>query len=491
MCKLHSLRGKFALAFGCFLLAVACVRAAGLRAAGQPTSCYCPTGVAAGSGQPAATPAAANQPVGKAAKIEIPKANVDLETAWNEYFAKLPVPANLALVRQQMASVRETVRQLMNAQKFGEVASLIRGALRNGWGQPWMYEALSLAMQADNQPKPEIERALMSAVAFAHTNNDLMYIAAYMSRAGFDARALKLYRQAAQLDPSRYEPYMHGLQVALRLRDTAGIQWACVGVLSQTWPSDKAVVAELARRAAKATLEQLRAAHQAPEAERFKTALDNAMVRDCIVRVRWDGDAEVDVAVQEPSGSVCSLRNPRTTSGGTLLTGAAARSCQRRRHCPAIRRFRRFYRHLQDAAAARVGQADGRQSHGRHLFPLGDEESHAPAAADSRRRAGCAGDVRIERRPPARAPGSGPGGQCGPGDDRREPGDSGPDGRGPGGQRRGSGKSGGSEPRSGSQRQCQQHRPVACADQRSERGPGFRLVARSEHCEQRGQVAAI
>ena len=46
-----------------------------------------------------------------------------------------------------------------------------------------MYEALSLAMQADNQPKPEIERALMSAVAFAHTNNDLMYIAAYMSRA--------------------------------------------------------------------------------------------------------------------------------------------------------------------------------------------------------------------------------------------------------------------------------------------------------------------
>ncbi len=34
---------------------------------------------------------------------------------------------------------------------------------------------------------------------------------------------------------------MHGLQVALRLRDTAGIQWACVGVLSQTWPSDKAV----------------------------------------------------------------------------------------------------------------------------------------------------------------------------------------------------------------------------------------------------------
>jgi hypothetical protein len=266
------------------------------------------------------------QPVGKIAKIEIPKDNQDLETAWNDYFAKLPAPANLAVARQKMASVRETVRQLMNAQKFGEVASLIRGALRNGWGQPWMYEALSLAMQADNQPKPEIERALMSAVAFAHTNNDLLYIAAYMSRAGFDARALKLYRQAAQLDPSRYEPYMHGLQVGLRLRDTAGIEWACVGVLSQTWPSDKAVVADLARRAAKATLDQLRTAHQAPEAERFKTALDNAMVRDCIVRVRWDGDAEVDVAVQEPSGSVCSLRDPRTTSGGTLLTGAAARS---------------------------------------------------------------------------------------------------------------------------------------------------------------------
>ena len=328
MCKLHSLRGKFALAFRS--PPCCCLRFAqpALRQQAKPDKLQLlPQAVAQpAAAQAAATPAAANQPVGKAAKIEIPKANVDLETAWNEYFAKLPVPANLALVRQQMASVRETVRQLMNAQKFGEVASLIRGALRNGWGQPWMYEALSLAMQADSQPRPEIERALMSAVAFAHTNNDLMFIAAYLSRSGFDARALKLYRQAAQLDPTRYEPYMHGLQVALRLRDTAGIEWACVGVLSQTWPSDKAVVAELGAPGCQGHARATPRAHQAPEAERFQTALNNALVRDCIVRVRWDGDAEVDVAVQEPSGSVCSLRDPRTTSGGTLLTGAAARS---------------------------------------------------------------------------------------------------------------------------------------------------------------------
>ena len=35
-----------------------------------------------------------------------------------------------------------------------------------------MYEVLGLAMQADNQPPAEIERALMSAVAMARTNDD-------------------------------------------------------------------------------------------------------------------------------------------------------------------------------------------------------------------------------------------------------------------------------------------------------------------------------
>ncbi len=215
--------------------------------------------------------------------------------------------------------MRETARQLMNQKKFGEVASLIRGALRNGWGQPWMYEVLGLAMEADNQPRTEIERALMSAVTMVRTTDDIMYIAQYLSRAGFDARALKLFQQVAVMEPTRFEPYMHGLDVAVRLGDVGGIQWACVGVLGQAWTADKADVVDLARRTAIVTLKQLRDQKQVEQAKKFETALNEALVRDCLVRVTWNGDAEVDMTVEEPAGTVCSLRNPRTTSGGVLL----------------------------------------------------------------------------------------------------------------------------------------------------------------------------
>jgi hypothetical protein len=188
-----------------------------------------------------------------------------------------------------------------------------------------MYEVLALAMQADNQPRAEIERALMSAVAMARTNEDVLYIATYMSRMGFDTRALKLYRQVAAIDPTRFEPYMHGLEVAIRLGDVGGIQWACVGVLGQAWPADKADVVNLARRTAIVTLKELRNQKRTEQATRFAAALNEAIIRDCLVRVTWNGDAEVDLAVEEPAGTVCSLRNPHTSSGGILLTSSSHR----------------------------------------------------------------------------------------------------------------------------------------------------------------------
>ena len=252
-----------------------------------------------------------------------------LDAAWDHYFASLPVPDKdhaSTITRERNESVRETVRQLTYDRKFADVAALIRGALRNGYGQPWMYEALGLAMDADNQSRDEIERALMSAVQFASSANDLMYIATYMTRKGFDARALKLYRQAAQLEPTRYEPYMYGLAIAERLKDLDGIQWACVGVMGQAWPDDKLSVVQKARHAATAALEQLKKEIRTADAERFQAALEQALIRDCVVHVSWTGDAEVDLTVEEPAGTVCSFRNPRTTSGGIMLSNSSDRT---------------------------------------------------------------------------------------------------------------------------------------------------------------------
>jgi hypothetical protein len=111
---------------------------------------------------------------------------------------------------------------------------------------------------ADGRNPADRERVLLSAVDFCTSATDLMYVAQYMSRSGFEARALKLFRQATLLEPTRAEPYMHGLTLASRLNDLEGIQWTTVGILRQAWPKDQAELWPKAHRLAAATLESLR-----------------------------------------------------------------------------------------------------------------------------------------------------------------------------------------------------------------------------------------
>jgi len=75
-------------------------------------------------------------------------------------------------------------------------------------------------------------------------------------------------------------------------------------------------------------LEKLEAEHRTEEAKKYKAALDAAVVRDCVMVVRWTGDADIDVLVEEPAGTVCSLRNRRTSSGGVMLGDCVSQAGQ-------------------------------------------------------------------------------------------------------------------------------------------------------------------
>jgi hypothetical protein len=54
-------------------------------------------------------------------------------------------------------------------------------------------------------------------------------------------------------------------------------------------------------------------------AERLKAALGKATERDLVLRLVWQGQADLDLKVQEPNGSVCSWLNRQTVGGGTLI----------------------------------------------------------------------------------------------------------------------------------------------------------------------------
>jgi hypothetical protein len=275
---------------------------------------------------PASTPAAsalqapATQPATKrrpprAIKLDLAPGQSEAD-AWDAYFRRPAEEIN-------EADVRETLRQRMNARHFDQVLVVLRAALRQGYVQPWMYEALSLAMQAKQAPGEEIERALMSAADLSGNPDEIMLAAVYLSRAGFDARALKLFREVADANPLRPEPYIQGLELANRLNDTEALQWAVTSILSQAWPNEQRHVQDRAIRIAEATLSSLKASNSAAYAE-FRGALAAAIARDCEVKVTWTGDADIDVLVEEPGGTVCSLASQRTTSGGVLLGDAFA-----------------------------------------------------------------------------------------------------------------------------------------------------------------------
>jgi len=276
-----------------------------------------PAKAATAPAKPAARPAAAKaRPKGDTAapiQIEIP-AGANPAEAWEQFFAARE-PDNLP----EPAAVRDAVRRLMGAKNYTHVVALIEAALRHGDAQPWMYEAMVIAMVAEERPKAEIERAVMSAVEFAQNPMDLMYIGIYLTQLGFDERALSIFQQVSAVVPARHEPFVYGLQAAKRAKNFEGIKWAAVGILSQAWPREQANIWNSGLAAANDVLEKLRAEKRTAEAKQFRKALDEAVTRDIVAIASYTGDAEVDILMEEPSGTVCSLRNPRTTGGGILL----------------------------------------------------------------------------------------------------------------------------------------------------------------------------
>jgi tetratricopeptide (TPR) repeat protein len=228
---------------------------------------------------------------------------------WNQYFAKQRDPA----------VIRQTARELMGKKNYDQTIAMIEAALRHGQAQSWMYESLGIAMELAGRSKPEIERAVMSAADFSTTADELLYIAQYLARIGLDRRACQLCQQVIKIEPLRREAYALGLKSAQRCDDLSGIEWATVGILSQAWPKDEQSIRATATRVSLATLERLDKEGRSEERDAYHAQLEKAGIRDCVVQVSWTGNADVDIEVTEPSGTVCSAANPRTTSGGVSL----------------------------------------------------------------------------------------------------------------------------------------------------------------------------
>jgi hypothetical protein len=260
------------------------------------------------------TPAAKAEPVKKENTISFKPGNLievdpagDPNAAWDAYFE-----AN----KPEAKAIRSTVRHMLKEQRHEELMALINSAIRHDQGDSsWMFQALGLSMQILGRPNSEIERAIMSAVDLSDNLQDAMIAAIYMSKNDMVDRSLRVLKDLAITNPSLVQPYKAGLSIADSHGHIEGMRWASVGVLSQEWPDNPELV-KRARYAAAAVKTDLKKAGKTEELEAFEKELANAKHRDTFIEVSWTGDADIDIYVEEPGGTICSRLNPRTTAGG-------------------------------------------------------------------------------------------------------------------------------------------------------------------------------
>ncbi|MCS5616620.1 MAG: hypothetical protein NZ658_01360, partial [Pirellulales bacterium] len=224
----------------------------------------------------------------------------------------------------KMAQLRVSALALGSQGDFPRAAELISAAISAGHVEPWMYESLAVALEAAGRPQAEIDRVLLSAADFATSSTDLLQLAQYLGRFGSDRQALRICRRVIIGDPDNREAYALAMTIAARTDDVAALRWACPGVLAHDWPAGQEEIAVRAARLAKATIDRLESEGRAAEAEGFRRKVDAALVRDLVIDLSWTGDADIDIAVKEPAGTICSLASPRSASGGTLLADGEA-----------------------------------------------------------------------------------------------------------------------------------------------------------------------
>lgn len=216
--------------------------------------------------------------------------------------------------------VSEWVFKLHNEKQYPQVIACLQAAILNGQAQPWMYEVLALNMEIENYPKELVERVVLSLTDFGDVDfASMMYSGAYLTRFGRKNAALTMYKQASRLLPERSEPYALGLKLAKETQTPEDIAWASIGIMENDWGADFAVRHKAAEAVMLDLIRQLNKDQNTVLAEQMQGRLKEARGCDLSIRLDWNGDADLDMEVEEPSGTVCSFSAKETGAGGIFL----------------------------------------------------------------------------------------------------------------------------------------------------------------------------
>jgi tetratricopeptide (TPR) repeat protein len=245
--------------------------------------------------------------------VEAPKGPpADPKTIWQDALAKgVDNPALIIATADFLA---------LNG-KWEHAAEFLKANLRLGIViKPWVYESLAIALKECGGSTEEIERAEVASADLQPLDaNGFVKASRSLGRNKHYDRAVAFCRQAALIQPSLPSAYEVALDYAELGNDARAMEWAAGNLLKQDWPAHNKQLQDKAAQKLEALTRALEKSGRAEEVKNLRAAIERQRQRDLVIKLVWKGNADLDLKVKEPSGSVCSALNRMTVGGGTLI----------------------------------------------------------------------------------------------------------------------------------------------------------------------------
>ena len=244
-----------------------------------------------------------------------PSASSDPYKYWSDYYRKHDETAD---------ELHETVRLLNRSNKPREVHAAVLGYLqhRRKNAEPWMYEALALAIEMNGGRPEDVKTSLNFAADLAqrtHNPNHLISAADKLMLKGYYDRVGALIDEAATKIPHRAEPLLMSVNLAQATKDPKRMADAIAKLLSVGWPGQDEYYRRESRKQAERLAKTLTEEGRADDAKTLLDSLPDAEARDLYVRLTWDGNADYDLVVHEPLDATVTYLMPRSVFGGSLI----------------------------------------------------------------------------------------------------------------------------------------------------------------------------
>jgi hypothetical protein len=224
--------------------------------------------------------------------------------------------------------------------KFRDIEGVLRGYLRHhsDLAEVWMYDTLGLAIEMNKGDIEEVKTLIGFAAHLAKDSdnpNDLFQVADMLilrkwvtpvGTDGYKANPAEILDRLIKRVPHRLEPYLMSILLAEESKNPARMAEAAEGILSLGWPGQDEGVRRELRARTEAFARKLRDEGRGDEARAMQDRVSKATVRDLVVKLKWKGIADLDLAVDEPLGAQASYEMPRTVFGGSLISNGRSTS---------------------------------------------------------------------------------------------------------------------------------------------------------------------